>query len=179
MSEECPYCDREFETRRGLGGHINHKHEGKAIIPEDELYQLYHERGLSQREIADELDCSQGMVQKAMKTYGMASQKSRSNPTKPPNHKFISYDCGSIGVEYEEVQTTIDYKRYAVRLHRLIAVAHGKLAPSEMWNTDIVVHHKNGHGLDNRPENIEVMERGEHQTMHLKERYSDQNDKSE
>lgn len=46
--------------------------------------------------------------------------------------------------------------------HRLVA---------ESFYGDIsgkVVHHKNGDRKDNRPENLEVMERGKHTTLHTK-----------
>lgn len=171
MSETCPECGREFDNKRGLGNHMSHQHDGKPWIPKDEIERLYFEEGCSQRDIADRFDTQQRVVQKAMRKYGLESEKSRNDPTHPPQHTFQKNgEC--VGTEYEQIQITIDNELYSFQLHRLIAVAYGKLPPSDFNNTEIVVHHDSGHGLDNRPENLEVMSRGDHQTHHLEERYS-------
>lgn len=51
---------------------------------------------------------------------------------------------------------------YRAPLHRLIA----EMIAGRPIRSDEVVHHKNGNTLDNRPENIEVMSRAEHQRRH-------------
>jgi len=53
-----------------------------------------------------------------------------------------------------------------VAMHRLLAVAEYGL--DEVIGKD--VHHKNGVPWDNRPENIELLTRSEHQTLHMAER---------
>lgn len=170
MSVECPHCDREFDSNKALGMHCHHSHDGRPWMPEDKIREMYHKRGMSQRDIASEFGCSQRPVQKAMEWYGIESEKSCSDPTRPPNHKFDRMK-EPVGTEYEVIQTTIDYEPVKFYIHRLLAVAVGELEPHEFYDPDKVVHHKSEHGLDNRPENIKGMDRGDHQTMHLEERY--------
>lgn len=37
-----------------------------------------------------------------------------------------------------------------------------------------MAHHRSGHRRDNRPENIEVMERGEHTTAHMNDDWTEE-----
>lgn len=170
MSDPCPECSREFDSKHSLGLHMRHQHDGRPWIPKDDLERLYFEKDKSQREVADHFDTSQIVVQKAMEKYGLDAEKSRNDPTRPPNHKFDKIG-ENVGDKYEVIQCTIDYEPTMVYVHRLVAIAHGELSPSEMWGSELVVHHKSEHGLDNRPDNLEVMGRGEHQTHHLEKRY--------
>lgn len=57
-----------------------------------------------------------------------------------------------------------------VGIHRLAAIAwcgFGKLGPG------VVVHHVNGIPWDNRQENIVLMDRSSHSTLHNNDRYRD------
>lgn len=55
-----------------------------------------------------------------------------------------------------------DRKKHYINVHRLVAVAeHGVDAVNGMD-----VHHENGIKWDNRPENLELMEPGEHTKKH-------------
>lgn len=53
-----------------------------------------------------------------------------------------------------------------VAMHRLLAVAEYGFDAVK----DMDVHHKNGVPWDNRPENIELLSRSEHQSLHMAER---------
>lgn len=171
MTEECPECSQEFKNKRSLGMHMHHSHDGRPWLPEDELRQLYHKEGYSTKDLADKFDTSTGAIDRAMDKYDIEREKSRNDPTRPPSHKFMNAG-DPVGTEYEIVQCTMDREVYTILIHRLIGVAYGKLEPAEFWDTDIVIHHESEHGLDNRPDNLERMDRGEHQSMHMIDRYS-------
>lgn len=171
MNRECPECGNEYDGAKGLSTHMRHQHENRPWIPKDDLFRLYHIEGYSQHEIADIYDVNQAAIWRAMDKWGLETDKSRSDPTHPPKHGIIN-PSKRVGSEYEQIQTTIDDQCYSFLVHRMIAVAHGKLPVREFTNGDKVVHHESKHGLDNRPPNLEVMDRGDHQTMHNIERYS-------
>mgnify|MGYP000347198467 CR=1 FL=1 len=50
-------------------------------------------------------------------------------------------------------------------IHQLIVIAHGQ-DPNNIFDPEIVVHHRNTHKYDNRPENLEVMSISEHSRHH-------------
>lgn len=65
---------------------------------------------------------------------------------------------------YEVWMHSVDGVQYSVRVHRLVAVA--KCGIEAVKNMD--VHHKNGVRWDNRPENLDIMTRSEHMSLHHK-----------
>lgn len=170
MSRACPECGKSYDSNVHLGRHMGSEHGGKPWIKEENIRELYHGEGMSQREVADELDTSKRMIQKAMEWYEIPRRKSYRDDYYPPRHRFTKIS-DSVGHEYEIVEASHDYESKTALIHRLVAVAKGELDPSEFGNFQKVVHHKSEHGLDNRPENLTVMDRGEHQSMHVIERY--------
>ena len=170
-SVECRICGDTFKNNLGASTHFRYKHPGQHRIAKEELTRLYS-RGMSMREIADELNTSKGSVQVAFDTYDIDARDSYRNATYPPRHRFDKIS-DSIGHEYEVMETSIEYSSYSFFVHRLVAVAHGKLEPENFRDFDRIVHHKSEHGLDNRPDNLQVMDRGEHQSMHVIQRHSE------
>jgi len=69
---------------------------------------------------------------------------------------------------YEYWQCTVMGEKEAVPVHRLLMVAeHGFHAVAEAD----VVHHRNEIPFDNRPKNLELMGKGEHQRHHIDGEY--------
>lgn len=131
------------------------------------LEELYVEKGLSFNEVADELGCAAYTIQRWMDKNDIDSRQAPQDPTHPPYHGFKESPNGGIGQVYEVVSTDIAGEKHSAFVHRLIAVAHGILEPEDFASENIHIHHKSGHGLDNRPENLERLTESEHASEHM------------
>lgn len=109
-------------------------------------------------------------VQYGMEKYGI--ERRNPNHEGPAQHRFRKQNPEIHGW-YEIAGAKVGGKQYDVFVHRLIAIAYGKLEPSEVRGYDRVVHHKSGHGLDNRPSNLEVLTPKEHIARHSEKTTSD------
>lgn len=69
-------------------------------------------------------------------------------------------------VPYQMIYHREQGENYYVFVHRLVACAHGMIAPSEVYSGDTDIHHKNGIVLDNSPENLQAVTPKEHQQIH-------------
>lgn len=163
MTRECPECGDTFETEKNMKIHCSRAHE-QPWKNKETLERLYHGEGLDQAEIADKLGCDRTTIIKWMDEFDIETDWI-GDPTKPVGHGFRKRPNRGVGNEYELIRTNVDGEQCVIRLHRLIAVAHGILDPEDMFNPEIDVHHKSRHGLDNRPGNLEALEHGDH-TLH-------------
>lgn len=163
MSYECEHCEREFETQAGKNRHAGQVHRTVWDDPKL-LYELYVEEGLSATRIGEKLGCSRHAILEKLREF-QQSEEYQYNVSQVPHHDFERLSP-SVGHEYERVRIGIDYRVYKIYIHRLIAYANGELGHGDLFNYDKVVHHKSNHGLDNRHDNLEVMGRSEHSTLH-------------
>lgn len=63
-------------------------------------------------------------------------------------------------------QLSLPYHSETVTVHQLLAVANG-YDPYKVWSDgEFVTHHKSNIPWDNRPENVEVVSKGEHNRIH-------------
>jgi len=136
----------------------------RAYHDKELLRRLYVDEGLSTLEISRKLDCSKFSIQKWMKRYGIEMRKS--NREKPP--QFLTTEDG-----YEQIRHCSKSGMKYVIIHRLVAVAHGLLDPTDFTNREINIHHKNGIPWDNRPENLEPINHNKHAKHHYPERELD------
>jgi len=124
------------------------------IEDEDSLRELYHGEKMSLKEVADELDASAKAVQRAMERFDI--------PRRDPEHQrgpvHLRIDSYGYRTWYPNCRGT----SYTIRVHRLVAVAEYGLEETK----DKVVHHKNRHKIDNRPENLGLMTLEEHSKKH-------------
>lgn len=126
----------------------------------DILRRLYHEEELSQGEIADRLDTSQRAVHRWMEKHDIETRDRVEAMATTKIQRPVPYSVGTRG--YPIWRHSFDYEEDRVTVHRLVAVAeHGVDAVAGMD-----VHHKNGVKFDNRPQNLEILEHGEHTALH-------------
>lgn len=139
------------------------------MIPKNDLIELYHIRGLSQRQVADELDVSRDTVRYWMKKHRINSRNKSEALRQWFLHQPVPFRTNPEGHEVWHDQTgQHEWDKTAhVLHHRLLAVAMGEDVVGK------VVHHKNGIPWDNRPSNLEVMDAGEHTSLHESVRRGD------
>lgn len=144
---------------------------------EETLRRMYWEEGMSSQDIGDELGCSYGAVLRWMDKHDIprrdrleashlagcleAAQEARRVP-------WVPYTISSGYEIWRDSKTGND-----VSVHQLLAIANGA-DPHEVFREGTVAHHRSGHRRDNRPENIEVMERGEHTKAHMADEWTEE-----
>jgi len=123
----------------------------------ERLQELYHGQELSAKRVADVMGCSPQTVR----------------------HWLIEFDIERRAASYRTVELSDNpQRRYptiydshdgessGVLIHRFVAYAVGKMSFEELCDPNMVVHHRTNVGWDNRPENLEVMSRSEHMSLH-------------
>ena len=120
--------------------------------------RLYVDDGMTQQEVADVLGCDQTTISRVLLENGVETRK-RGDYTTP---KVYFSEDGYVTCRHRIGGRS--GKRVAFRVHRLVAVAE--------YGFDVVdgnvVHHKNQHPADNRPENLQPVSLAEHTEMHHK-----------
>jgi DNA-directed RNA polymerase specialized sigma subunit len=132
------------------------------------LQKLYHKKGMSLREIGDELGCSYNAVQTWMQKHDIERRDMRDVAGNHKRKKPAHYRTNHYG--YEEWKTVVDDKQETVSVHRLVAVAEYGFPDIDDW----VVHHENGIPWDNRETNLRIMTDSEHKRTHAKERWQNE-----
>jgi len=139
----------------------------KRYRDEDTLRRLYVEEGLTSREVAERLDCSQPTVVNWLKKHEISV-------TTPTSDRPPYYGTSTQGYEYW--QTSVgDRERKTVRVHRLTAVAWfgwDAVTGGEDAASRVDVHHRNSVPWDNREVNLKLIPHGEHMSMHNIEQHN-------
>jgi len=127
---------------------------------EDTLREAYS-RHHSTRKVASELGCGKETVRRWMERFGIerTGLKNSVAVTERPDG-------------YEQLTVNIDGNAHSVLHHRLLAVA--KYGYDAVVGKD--VHHTNSMKLDNRLENIEVLDHADHTALHNEEAGMTRND---
>ena len=98
-----------------------------------------------------------------------------------PRTNYCSVKCMGVGSRKHEVRDFDGDRFYFHKRHGYFESAatkrkmHRAVMEKEcraMLMGFVVVHHRNGNKTDNRPENLQIMGRGEHTTHHNRERWN-------
>jgi len=127
---------------------------------EDILRKLYHEDGLSLREVATILDTTGGTVYKWMQRLGVKT-RTKKEAREGDGVSFITGDGG-----YEAFSVSEGTHSVLFRHHSLLAIAAGADPADVFSDGDYHVHHINGVPWDNRVENLAVVPASDHIREH-------------
>lgn len=141
---------RERTTRIEPG---THRDEGT-------LQRLYHDEGLTLDQVAERLECGVTTIKDWMNRYDIERRDPIAASKAASRVPYATYLTKPSG--YEAWAARHDGDMDWVYVHRLLAVAkYGFDAVC-----DSVVHHRNGIKWDNRPSNVELMDRADHGRLH-------------
>lgn len=140
MSEQCTEHVRQYPWR-----------------DEELMREMYLDKVMTTNEIADELDCSNATISTWLKNHDIETRtKMQSNILRDPKPYEVTLTTSKQGyVNWYKGQQI-------VAVHRLLAVAEFGFDAV----ADMDVHHKSECKWDNRPDNLELLSHGEHNTMH-------------
>lgn len=143
------------------GGHGAFTPEGTEPYKDKEtLERLYHGNGLSLKQTAECLGCSDVTVLRYLRKFGIRTRTlSEANRI---NHATFRTDNGG----YERWSDSVA----GIRVHQLLAIAEGVDPHKVFSGGEFHVHHRNGIPWDNRPDNIEVLDESGHHKLHSNSR---------
>lgn len=123
---------------------------------------MYVDKGKSSHEIADELGCSHPTILRWMGKFDISTREQSEATRQGSREEYATHQFTANG--YERWTSHHDGERSRVFVHQLLACLNHD--PHEVFSPDTNVHHVTGHGLDNRPEAVEVLTIAEHNKHH-------------
>ena len=132
---------------------IGKEGNGRPWNNPETLRRLYHGEKLTQREMADELGCSQTTISDAFQRHSITARE---------HYRHTPASFNTIPRGHEVWQARGNGAERMIFVHRLLAVS--EFGFEAVRGMD--VHHKNGVPWDNRPENIELLTASEHAHRH-------------
>jgi len=137
------------------------------VGPKESLRFLYWEMGLSTYELAALVDVAQPTIRYHMDKHGV---KTRSQ--KEANRQAHRVERASHSIStYERWSVRDPDGTTAVGVHELTAIADGA-DPETVFDPGTHVHHTNSHPIDNRIENLEVVDASQHSRTHQKQSWT-------
>jgi len=159
-STECRYCDRDFESYSARRKHegISHK---EPYQDKDTLEELYLNEKMSMADIGEHFDVPPTRIGYWLDKHDIETRDVHAHHSRDT----AIYRMDDRGYMVWSAWNSEKGQNEYMVVHRLLAVAeYGVEAVAGK-----VVHHKNDHKWDNRPENIELMTAEEHSRHHYED----------
>ena len=121
---------------------------------------------MTQSEMADQLDCPVPTLSYWFNKHDIKTRGPKYYQRLQPAYHTFDDTTG-----YEKWRTSVCGERETVMVHHLVLVAEGE-EPSKVFSDKYDTHHKNGFVFDNRPENLELIDKESHGRKHANERWS-------
>lgn len=136
------------------------KREEREYIDANLLTKLHHEKELSLSEIGERFGVTNSAISYWMNKFEIDVR----DPTKELPKFTLSYESSSnSGNSGYPIWYNIDPQ---VPIHKLVVIAEGADPYDVFANPRMNVHHRNMHKCDNRPSNLELVDRNIHGKMH-------------
>ena len=135
----------------------------KIYQDKETLEYLYHEKDLTQKEIADKLGVAQKTVSNWMRKHDIERRHEWAK-ARTPRRQSVNFRVDEKG--YEVWTPTVGTGTPDIPVHQLVAVAEYGFEAVKGKH----VHHKNGVRWDTRPDNLALMDPSEHASHHEKTR---------
>lgn len=134
---------------------------------EDDLRDQYEEKQKSQSEIAEDWGCSRSTIQRWMDNHGIERRSNVGGGANRVEYATFYTETHENG-GYETVGAYDPDREGMVwtAVHQLIAISEGADPYEVFSNGENQTHHQTGVPWDNRPPNIELLTREEHQRAH-------------
>jgi len=141
------WMDKHNIERRDFGGY----EKNAPYKDKDTLQELYHEKRMSVRQVADELDTNQGCIQYWLRNHEIERRGRLEKQIESPPSMFTSKQGYEMFSPDEDI----------VMVHHIVALLKD-YDPDKVFSPDYHVHHETNIPWDNRPENLEIMTHSEH-----------------
>ena len=160
----CPDCGRRFGSKNAVGVHRQAAHD----VPwqdESKLREMYVDRRLQTTQIAGRWGTTQNTIDQWLRRFEIERRDPQTEQLRGMRRKAAHFRTRKDG--YERWSDHSNGENAKVYVHRLLAVA--EFGFGETTGGD--VHHRNGVPWDNRPDNIELIDKESHGRMHAEERW--------
>ena len=149
------------ETFERYGIELKEEDKKKKYQDKEWLEKNFVKGDKSKKDLAEECGCSVSTIRNWLSRFGLVEKEKE-------YRKYCRFNFGTYKLTegYPTWSATgKNADKGHLRVHRLVAIADGK-DPEKVFSEDFQVHHRNGFKIDNRPENLELVDPRTHGKYH-------------